>query len=878
MFLLLALPWVLGALLAHRVLKLTDPLAVLAVGWAAGWLYAAMGVNLGLLFGLSLSGSLWSVLGLCLAGSVALAWRPGPAWQRPPYTWLTWLFLVVGVAAVHFTTNTILYLNPDDDFFLHAPLQAHLLKGTFPIVNPFFTDIPYGGHYARDLVTVMAARLTGLTLYGVQVPVTVAMQLGAFLVLFSGLYRQTGSQLQAGLGTTFVFIGANAGFRGGWIDTVANNNALAQMVFALCFFLTVEALFGQPGWGVTVMAGVALGGSAWAYETNFALTCLGLCGLALSTLCLKSLTRRQLLTALTIVAITLPLGLVQGGVFKNLLSKLRGGGSLTTTSADTTLQSQNLEVSVKFPKARLFEIKLERSGEEMSMAYSTLPWLRELPKHSGQPGYVSVFSWYAIRIHWLGLYLAPVSLWLLGRRRNWAGLLLWWVGFAGYFLPSVVDFGLWEAEVFRWEFVASWGFSGALGVALAHWWLDLPGPVATLSDGRLHLPQKGLAAALVALVAVANTYPALQQMHKRTGQLDRLASGLYFHSAAQWVERQPDLNLYPADFQVARWLDERVGEGDRLLTNPRDENYFNVYFEAAFAGLCGVHPVGHTFPLPFERLGTWPFRQQAAARAFWASRDVALLGNLRPDWIYLRGGEPLPLEPAFQVGDRILYRVSSPPLEAGPPATLALDAWHLPSRLEVEQYHSLELELSNPTSRQLQLQTTFHYELLAPDGKPVEPWERFYQPVSLKLAANGHQQLALHFVAPHQQGTYRVRAWLGSQPLASEFALEVGNRQLVEALELRSAEPLDPLVPGRVARFRLSLASPAELTTSRPLLATLARQVEQPLYKVRDFQELSLSLEPGVEQQVEVATVVSDQPGFELMLLPRDGWCIWPLP
>ncbi|MCA9792238.1 MAG: hypothetical protein KC910_10605, partial [Candidatus Eremiobacteraeota bacterium] len=800
MFFLLALPWLLGSLLANRVLKLDDPLACLSLGWAAGWLYAAMGVNFGLLAGLSLTSALWMVLALCLAGSLALALKPGPGWKKPAYSPMTWVYLAVGAAAIHFTTNTILYLNPDDDFFLHAPLQAHLLKGTFPIVNPFFTNIAYGGHYARDLVTVMAARLTGLTLYGVQVPVTVTMQLAAFLVLFSGLYRQTGSQLQAGLGTTFVFAGANAGFRGGWIDTVANNNALAQMVFALCFFLVLEALFGEAGWGVTAMAGVALGGSAWAYETNFALTCLGLCGLALSTFCLKSLTRRQLVTALAIVAITLPLGLVQGGVFKNLLAKLRGGGSLTTTEADATLQSQNLEVSVKFPKERLFQIKLERSGEEMSMAYSTLPWLRNLPKHSGQPGYVSVFSWYAVRIHWLGLYLAPISLWLLGRRRNWSGLLLWWVGFAGYFLPSVVDFGLWEAEVFRWEFVASWGFSGALGVALAHWWLELPGPVATFSKGQIQLPRKGLAAALVGLVVVANTYPALQQMHKRTGQLDSLASGLFFHSAAHWVERQPELNLYPADFAVARWLDPRMGEGDRLLTNPRDENYFNVYFEAAFAGLCGAHPVGHTFPLPFERLGTWPFRQKAAARAFWASRDLALLGNLTPDWIYLRGGEPLPLEPAFELGQRILYRVSVEPLKPGPPAELAVEEWQLPHHLEVEQYHRLGLRLTNPTPAPLELETTFSYALLDAEGKPAEPCERFYQPISLALPPGGQQSLELHFVAPHQQGNYRVQGWLGSQALSSQLEIEVGNRQAVESLELLSAQPLDPLTPGQVAR------------------------------------------------------------------------------
>lgn len=889
MIVTLLLPPLLGILLLHRLLKFEEPVGLLSAGWAVGWLYALMTVNFALLAGASLDTAVKAMLGLCLGLTAVLLWVRGPKVRGPGFARATWAFLAVGALAVYVTTNTILYLNPDDDYFLHAPLQGQLLKGIFPIINPFLPDVFYGGHYARDLIVVVAAKLSGFTVFEVQAPVTVALQLSTFLVLFTALHRATRSQLQAALGTFLVFAGAIAGFRGGWLDTVANNNALAQSICALVFLFSLEALFVRPRPAATVLTGLTLGGLAWAYETNFTVVCLGLCGLALSTLVLRRLTKGQLITALAVVCLTLPLAIVQGGVFQHLFEKIRGGRELAASTADLTLQSQNLEVSAKFPKDALFQIKLDRSGEEMSMAYSTLPFLRDLPKTGGTPGYVSVFSWYAIRIHWLALYLAPLSLvWLL-RSKNWAGLLLWWVGCSGYFLPSVVDFGLWEAEVFRWQFVAAWGFAGALGIALGQWWEGIRGPCFSLSSRNLLVRKKGVAAVALGLLLGLNSYPCFHQMRQRTAQLDSWWGGFGFPRASVWFDRQPEVDLHPVDIRAGLWLSDQVSFGEKLLTNFRDENEFNIYFESSFLGLCGLRPVGHTFPLPFERLGTRPFRQNAATRAFWASLDVSLLGSLQPDWIYVRGRTSEELEglAGLSLAHRedekhALFKVEVPSLQEGEPvAGVRFERLELPTPLAVEQYVLAPLTLRNVGTEPIKAETTFLYELIDRDGVLVEGWERFLQPVKLELLPGERQVVQVHFVAPHQEGEYRLRCRLGSESVAGEQPVSVGTRRLTSALEVLEAEPLDPLKAGQIARFRVRLKNPSKekLGPETMLAALVAKEPSVPIHLVRDFSEVLLVIPAHGETELVLPVVVPEvMNGFELKLLPRDGWNVWELP
>ena len=893
MILALLIPLVFGTLVADRHLRLREGGIKLAVGWALGWLVALMATNFGLLAGLALPKAIATALGLQAASALLLALALPPAgWEWRSWGRWGWVFVLVGMALVHFTTNTILFLNPDDDFFLHAPLQGHMLHGVFPPRNPFFPELVYAGHYARDLFTVMAAYLTGASLYGVQSPVTVSLQLTAFVLVFSTLWRQTRRTAPAVLSTLFVFMGVNAGFRGGWLDTVANNNALAQMVMALVFFLSLDALFG-PGrrWPSTLWAGIALGGLAWAYETSFACICLGLCGLALSTLVARTLKTSQIVTAGGIVLLTLMLGASQGGVFRHLAVKLLGGHEVTESKADPTLQSQNLEVSIKFPKANLFEIKLDRSGEEMSMAYSVLPFLRDLPKPAGTPGYVSVFSPYALRIHWLGLYLAPLSLLMLFRRKSWAGLLLWWVGCSAYFLPSVVDFGLWEAEVFRWEYVASWGFSGALGVAVGQWWCERSGPLLSRSQGTLLLHRRGMQGSLVALLVLLNIGPSLQQIVQRSSQLEKLSMGLLFPRTEDWLERQPELAFSSADTRLALQMAPLVQAGDRILSTARDESLYNVYPEATFSGLAGGLPIGHAFPLAFEGLGTLPFRQKAVSKAFWFGKDPALLANLQPDWLVVRpptvdGLDKVEgLELVRTEEDRSLYRVKAAQLPPDRPIPgLEIESWRIEGagELEVETVYPAELTLRNRGEKSWSGLTSLVYELETSNTKqPVEAWDRFVQPLQVTLPPGESVKVRTLFVTPHEEGLFRLKARVGGQLLPFEQSLVLRNRATVKALKIASVRALDPVTPGQVTRFALQLhnPTPARLRTLRPLLAAVTPKEEISLHLVRDFQELHLDIPAGESREVVLPAVVPENPnGFQLTLIPRDGWIIMDLP
>lgn len=892
MILGLIIPWIFGVILADRGLKIRETLVKLSVGWGLGWLMALIGANLALLAGQSLGEALAATLSVQALLALLLAWRlPAAGWLHHPWGRGAWLFLATGAGLVHFTTNTILFLNPDDDFFLHAPLQGHMLQGLFPPRNPFFPELVYAGHYARDLGVVMAAYLSGATLYGVQAPVAVSLQLCAFVLIFATLWRATQQTPAAVLGTLFIFMGANAGFRGGWLDTVANNNALAQMIMALVFFLVLQALYGPgPRWPATLLSGISLGGLAWAYETSFACLALGLCGLALTTWLLRALRSEQLVSAAVIVGLTLILGASQGGVFRHLVVKLLGGEEVHQTKADPTLQSQNLEVSIKFPKERLFEIKLDRSGEEMSMAYSLLPILRDIPKPSGTPGYVSVFSPFALRIHWIGLYLAPLALVMLARRRCWSGLLLWWVGFSAYFIPSVVDFGLWEAEVFRWEYVAAWGFSGALGVALGRWWGERPGRLMSLRRGAAVFHPRAFQAALLALLIVLNVAPSLQQIGQRTAQLEKLWMGAVFPGTFDWLQRQPELAFSAADARLALWMEPKVKAGDKILSTARDENLYNIYPEATFSGLSGGLPIGHAFPSPFEGLGTLPFRQKAAARAFWHSHRPALLANLEPDWLVLRPPAPASLEslPGLELvrteQDRALYRVTPQTLAPNTPVPgLSLEGIELGSEvLDVETVRSVELTLRNGSSQPWRGSTQLVYRFVELEtGQPVELWDAFAQPLELDLEGGETTTVSTVLVTPHAFGRYRLVACIGGVEMEKGLEIQVGNRDLVAGLRIVSVQALDPVTPGQVTRFRLRLRNPsrAPLKTSRPLLAALVAKSDRSLHLVRDFQELHLDLAGQGEVEVELPSVVPEEVnGFELMLIPRDGWVILELP
>ncbi|MCA9781495.1 MAG: hypothetical protein KC800_32480, partial [Candidatus Eremiobacteraeota bacterium] len=267
--LVLILPCLAGLVIARRLFGLGSWLYLLPVGLTTGSLLTAMSANLilraGGTFPQAMHGSVMTVMVLG-----ALCWFFGSkkTEERPELSPWTYLYLVLMTGLVYFTSVSILFLNPDDDFWLHAPMQAQLLKGNFPIRNPVFPDLYYGGHYARDLCMVMFSWFSGVNIYAVQAPVTAFFQVNAFWLVFVAGLRYGRSQQAAVLTSLFVFMGVNAAGRGGWLDTVGNNNPIAQVHTALLLFLFIRVLFDEVSWGQVIGTGVLFAGLSWSYETN----------------------------------------------------------------------------------------------------------------------------------------------------------------------------------------------------------------------------------------------------------------------------------------------------------------------------------------------------------------------------------------------------------------------------------------------------------------------------------------------------------------------------------------------------------------------------------------------------------------------------------
>ena len=232
--------------------------------------------------------------------------------------------------------------------------------------------------------------------------------------------------------------------------------------------------------------------------------------------------------------------------------------------------------------------------------------------------------------------------------------------------------------------------------------------------------------------------------------------------------------------------------------------------------------------------------------------------------------------------EHTVFKADVPALEVGEGAPVRVESLKLPALLEVEQYLSASLTLRNSGSQPIKLDTTLSYDFLDGKGDPVEPWERFLQPVSLNIPPRGQQTVPVHFVAPHQDGTYSVVVRVGPDVAGDKFSVKVGTRRDVTSLRLVSAEPMGPLVAGQITEYRLRLrAGPVGgVTSERPVLAALVpTDSQRPLYEVRDFSELRLDIPAGQEREVVLPVVVPEtMNGFELMLLPRDGWGRWQLP
>ena len=643
MFLLLAIPLWCGFELARRVLREPSLGGAGVVGVALAIALTLLGVN-----GIYRVSDLPTAINVTLIAelvlAVALLWLPKPTPQ--PWRWSALVWISLGL--IYFFTASQQIANPDDDFWIHTPLQGLMLHGNFPPFNPFFSEIPMNGHYGRNLSLVTVAYLSHLDIFFVQHLMTCLVQLLTYLLLLLGLERHTGSRVQALLGATLMYFGINAGGRGGLMDTLQNNNAYVHLYLALCLHLCLTLWRRDSTRGAALLGGLVLGGYAIVYETHFGLT--GLAILAAWPLASwKAENAREIaLKTLIMLCVSVPIAATQGGPITNIVQrKLSGQREVAAETLSKGMQNQSQVVKLTVPKHNLFQILLERGEyQRISCIYYSNTIFKHLYTPSPGRGYASIWSWDVLKLHFLPLYLAPWSAWFLLRRKNVAGWWLWSWGMVSFLVPAVVDFGpIYESEYFRWEFAAGLGLAGALGTALGQLWeetrRDLDWTYELTPGGLvLDIRRGGWLQIAIAATLYCDTLACQQFLSDRcrsiAAQGDWLKRAVLLPSSQEWLRSHAVLDFLPIDWRAARWLETQVQPGHRLLTNFSQENNFSILFESTLTGVCGARCVGHALPLDEEAIGTTPFHQAAPTAAFWETQDRAFLDQLLVDWIYYR--------------------------------------------------------------------------------------------------------------------------------------------------------------------------------------------------------------------------------------------------
>lgn len=817
-FVLLAIPLLLGYLCAGRCLRRSDWPTLVGESIALAIVFTLVGVNaVYRTLGTTTYGD-WTALDVSLVATLAaqllllglLAWKAprGPAFAASlPRTAHRLLWALSAV--VIFYTNAQQIANPDDDYWIHAPLQGLMRAGNFPPFNPFFSDIAMNGHYGRNLSIVSFSWLSGLDVFLSQHLLTSLVATITLWLFFSAFWRSSGSWQAGLLATVFVYFGINAGGRGGLIDTMQNNNAFVHLYLALLLSLFID-VWKDAKLPATWLAGLTLGSYAIVYETHFGLVFLTVISTTPLLALRGAISKKAALMAMLALLVSLPLAFTQGGPLTDLLNRRQEGREHTQAeNLSRGMQNQAQVVKITFPKQELFQILLE-TGEYQRVAhiYTLDTPLQRLHTPTVERGYAYIWSWDVLKIHFLPLYLFPLSLVVLWRRKSLAGHFLGAFGVISFLTPAIVHFGpIYESEYYRWQFAAALGFAGALGLALAALLEGQGGsrgtPPLLLNPPYLELGPRGGKLLLIAGLTLLNSWASLSFVG---GRLSQAMAGppnqwLVFPSTPVWLEQHQVLDFDHLDYDAARWLAGQVRPGDRLLTNFAQENNFSILFESTLTGVTGARCVGHALPLEDEKIGTTPFRRAPAAVAFWETFRADPLSQLKADWVYYRNdqGEELPPLPGaklvhrVQQGDRLrlVYQIDPaalPKVEIPTPSSSAAPSSQPPLQASLSGHASalrggrlVELALQPPASVPkpsgvLELST-----VRRSDGLVSSPSE------NLRLRLD--ETLTVPFVPPYDEGEYTLHARWHPDPTTPAIAIapseiRVAFASLVEEIRI----------------------------------------------------------------------------------------------
>lgn len=871
-----------GWVIAHRVLQERNPLLVGSLGPLVGALLLILAANwtprehlfvLPYFFG-----------ALALAG---LALK-GPEWAWPRHsrgvnvTVTVTALLVLGFTHYH----QLRFL--DTDMWIHEALIGSYIHGVFPPVHPFFPEFPLNGHYGRDLLVATLTPLHADPL-GATWGLNLVLQTCGFLALFGSVSRFTGSPLQGIVAALMAYFGVCTGFRVGLIDTFDGNNGVTYTLLILIFYLMMRVLRGE-GWRVAVVAGVLLGAYQLVYETHFGL--MMLTGLTIAVFFVRE--RRIWLQILVVATLALGLAAVEGGPISDLIARR---GAHHYSNVETNLSQR---VQARFPKEHFAQVMVTTAEyQRLSVAYKTSFFKGLRPRIEGT-GYMSVFDPRFFPLHWLPLYLAPLTLWCLYRHQHQTGLAFWVFGAWAYAIPAVVDFGpIYEWEFYRWEFAAGMGWAAALGISLALVLGSEPEAAGDEDDEgqpealiqaqsepygwTLKLGRRFPRAVAAGLVLVAALAAGEKLLNDAVIDIQKHPMA-WFPDPGQWRAERPELGLDKVDLQATRWLSERVKTGERVVNNLGSETPQGIWPDTGITARTGALPAGravspHQGEQQNQPGGQGPCQYRSpSARAFLATGRPELLSSRNIQWLYLdpdriQGDwldrlEGLESSPEFSDTEghrRRVYRLPPAPREAAHPTSVE-------ARLNVSQ---ADLR----TGRHYPVELRFKESVEGVVRTRVVSPEHTEDPLDIQVQG---ESVTHSLVTPLIEGSYQLQiSFPPSEEVAVSLPFEVNFETRLRSIRGR----LD--LPGafhtkQILRMRLGLTSQAALDTAAfEFFYRLKQEGGDYLWDWSDFpQPIELVLEPGQEREYFILFVTPHHPGTyltELFLRDKETGREYPL-
>lgn len=632
-----------GYQVCRRVLGECDGVAVFTLAPSLGlasWLF----LTHSLLSSIPLHQAIW--ISIAFQALVALV-----LWKRPssgPLEWKRDRWMIPVCLLLYLYTRSSQIVWPDEDCWIHIPIQGLLKADVFPPVNPFFPELELRGHYARDLVIAALSLLTGRELFSVQGEFTVVVQILNFLLLYKTLAKFCPSKAGPVFATLLIYSGMNLGCRYGLVNTFGNNNVLVH----LYLFTILNLLFRlrtEPRMGTAIFFVLLQGSYAAVYETHFGLTLLATLALAVTSYRANTRTWRLVLSALVL---SIVLALYQHGTIARLLFPQK--------TVPDHLFSQAQVVKLTVPKSNLGQVWLGTAPDQR-LSVGFLPALQGPATY--QAGYYFCLSSQVLALHFLPTFLAPlvgVYLWhSRGQHPNESNLGLWFCffGFTAFCTPAVVGFGpIFETESFRWEFAASLGFTAAFGIALgllyqkhtakrhrllaialifclcSLGWINLASQIALRRAAKQESapPASAPAPTMVQAIATKSEGPAILQLLKRFF----LSACLQFPTSQDWYDAHSSFQFSELDRVSAAWLAEHRGPKDRLLMYARHDVDTSILRRSCFIGACGIPSVGQQAPLASDAIATPPYRLEEAAKSFWNGDDDGILKLPNLNWLY----------------------------------------------------------------------------------------------------------------------------------------------------------------------------------------------------------------------------------------------------